>query len=83
MKLIPILITLVSGRNWDDNLPVLSKHQKDQLEKFEDKKIFAKVWAEAGEKLHHDFEKIHSKSHPFSRRHKKRVKKVIYVDEDE
>ena len=86
-----ILVSVVVGRrrDWIDvvdtvAVPTLSMKQKAQLEKFEDKSIFAKVWADAGIKLHKDFEKIQAKTHPLRhhRKHKKVIRKIVYVDDN-
>ena len=63
-------------------LPKLSEHQRKSLAKFEDKTIFAHVWADAGKRLQAKMAKIEEKAHPhFRHRHQGTATRQAEVDE--
>ena len=67
------------------DLPALDEHQKNALAAFQDKKVFAEAWKHAAEDLHKRYEKIREKhSHGgSSHSHKRKIRKVVYVDADD
>lgn len=68
----------------DPVIPMLSKHQTEAINKFEDHKIFARVWKEAGIKLAEEMREIQEKKDVSLRRHRKHRKpshlEDIYYD---
>ena len=89
MRFIVILsaiLTIVSGRRVHDQIrqeleeatvPVLSEKQSEAINKFEDHKIFARVWKEAGQKLAEEMQELREKKDSSLRQHHKHHHKHI------
>ncbi len=79
MNCFVLLVSAVLGA-WDPRdmvLPALTAQERKMLTKFENPHAFETAWKAAGIKLHEDIDRIRHKG----KKHHKKVRKVVYVDE--